>query len=398
MRDASLSALARTIPVLREAIKTALNDNEAFHTALNGDAPIKAKGLAPDFNIYEFELSEALFWRDPEAYIDELERWQDAHLTDLHQPMIAHLRKTDQVPVFLDLVSAIHRKRVAPFVGAGLSQPYGYPLWGQAINILITKLEAEIDSASGTPEPGFEYLSEVKLLVSNWNYVDAAQLLYDNAKTQVDNFIRTKFSLAAATDTAYAHGAVRLLPDISDGCIITTNYDGLIEQIYIKREKPIEGYMHGTQRGNRFVTNLIAGDRCILKLHGDAPDHETYIFSKQQYDDAYGASATDYSKPLPKALRQIFVSHSLLFLGCSLEQDRTLTLLKEVVDNADFEVPDHFALVPNCATPAAQRVKEDHLLKLKIRPIWYEMPHHDHSAVEALLSLAIDCVQRRIKL
>jgi hypothetical protein len=81
--------------------------------------------------------------------------------------------------------------------------------------------------------------------------------------------------------------------------------------------------MHGMQQGNKFVPKLIKGDRCILKLHGDAEDHDTYVFTADQYDQAYG-SPVDFKKPLPRALRQIFVSHSLLFLGCSLERDWTL--------------------------------------------------------------------------
>jgi hypothetical protein len=37
--------------------------------------------------------------------------------------------------------------------------------------------------------------------------------------------------------------------------------------------------------------------------------------------------ALHWQAPLPKALRQVFISQSLLFVGCRLEQDWTLELL-----------------------------------------------------------------------
>lgn len=398
MHDKELVGLARMIMRFREAVKETLRDNEEFHAALNGEVPIRFEGLGPYPNEYLIDPSDALFWNDPEAYTDELDRWQSAYYIDTHTETIEYLTKTDQKAVFLDLVDAIRKKRVAPFVGAGLSQPSGFPLWGEAIKLLVVKLEGVSASEVKADQPGLRYLKKVKALTGKGKYVEAAQVLYENAKTQVDNFIRTKFSLPASPNQEDIHGAIKLLPDISDGCIVTTNFDELIEQVYIARDRPLQGYMHGTQKGNKFIASLIKGDRCILKLHGNVSDHETYIFSKQQYDDAYGATGTDYGKPLPKALRQIFISHSLLFLGCSLEQDRTLTLLEEVVRTGAFEVPEHFAIVAKLSTHAAQQAKEDHLLQLRIRPLWYETPGGSHNYVEALLSLATDCARDYIKL
>jgi hypothetical protein len=89
------------------------------------------------------------------------------------------------------------------------------------------------------------------------------------------------------------------------------------------------------------------------------------------------------------------VSHSLLFLGCSLEQDRTLELFKKVVDVQEFEIPDHFALLPEPSSGKKKNQKEGRLLELKIRPIWY--PDKEHRFVERFLSLAIDIAEGRIK-
>ena len=155
----------------------------------------------------------------------------------------------------------------------------------------------------------------------------------------------------------------------------------------------LDAYMHGLQQGNKFVPKLIKGARCILKLHGDAEDYETYVFTEEQYEAGYG-NPVDFTKPLPKALRQIFISHSLLFLGCSLNKDRTLDLFDQVRRDTEFEVPDHFAILPSPEGLAAKNAKEGFLLNLKIRPIWY--PPGQHDFVEKYLRLAVDVAEERL--
>ena len=162
--------------------------------------------------------------------------------------------------------------------------------------------------------------------------------------------------------------------------------------------------MHGTQTQNLFAAKLIQGERCILKLHGTVNDPETYIFSKAQYNSAYGDDASfDYTRPLAKTLRQIFVSHSLLFLGCSLEQDRILSLFQDVVNSRAFDIPNHFALLSKPSDHGKYLAKEELLEQAKIRPIWYpaingEDGKSDHSGLEKLLKLAIDSAAGRTRI
>ena len=191
--------------------------------------------------------------------------------------------------------------------------------------------------------------------MAQYDYLQAAQVLYDTGEAQVQHFIKTEFRQRGAIS-----GPVRLLPDISSGCIVTTNFDTLIEDLFRERGQPLDGYMHGTQAGNNFVQRLLRGERCILKLHGDAGQANTHVFTQAQYRTAYGEPFA-FQNQLPRALRQIFISHSLLFLGCSLEQDKTLELFKSVVDEAAFEIPDHFALLNEPNNPQERIGKEARL-------------------------------------
>ena len=380
--------------------KYILDGHEEFNTYIDGDGPIKFFGLGEEQTEYQFYVSEILFWLDSKAYMAELDSWRELKARETHQDILDDLRESDQGNVLSELVEAIKRKRVTPFVGAGLSKSCKFPLWGEAIEKLVTKLKGVSKSQERAFQPASFYLEEVKRLLSRRKYLDAVQLLYENDKTQVENFIRTTFSLPKDGQALgeRIRGPIEFLPDIADGCIVTTNFDRLIEETYRKRNRPIEGYMHGIQDRNKFVTSLIQGERCILKLHGNVGDQNTYIFSQQQYSDAYGEEI-DFTKPLAKTLRQIFVSNSLVFIGCSLEQDRTLDLFSKVAKSEEFEIPDHFAILNKPTSHAEMQEKENRLLELNIHPIWYEIDSDGgHTKLEKLLKYIADCSNGRAKL
>lgn len=406
MDSRRLKGLSDTVLKFKSALNETLNsENSEFHAAINGDNLLQFKGLTQsihdDPNTYSIEISDILFWHDPVAYMDEMERWDGQQVKDQHIEMIEYLEESEQSAVFSKLVETIKKKRIAPFVGAGLSKPCNFPLWGEAIERLVKKLEGVSVSEQRAAQPALVYLEEVKQHLSEWHYLEAMELLYANNKTHVDSFVRDMFELSA---NPVISGPVVLLPKICDGCIVTTNFDDVIETVFFNDQKSIKGYMHGTQTQNQFAAKLIQGERCILKLHGTVNDPETYILSKAQYNDAYGDDASfDYTRPLAKTLRQVFVSHSLLFLGCSLEQDRTLSLFQDVVNSRAFDIPAHFALLPKPSDHAKYLAKEELLQQAKIRPIWYQVPEskdgkHDHSGLEKLLKLAIDCAAGRTRI
>lgn len=369
-----------------EALQAAYSSNQEFNAVLDEVDPLGFRSLKDPEHQYAYPISEVLYWVDRDAYLDELDFWEGRQQIDLHDAATAFIKKSDQQAVFLDLTDAIRFGRIAPFVGAGLSKACGYPMWGEALRKIAQKLE------------GLE-VQDIEPLMAQYDYLQAAQVLHDAASQQVQHFIKTEFRQRGAIS-----GPVTLLPELANGCIITTNFDTVIEDLFREKKQPLDGYMHGTQAGNNFVQRFLRGERCILKLHGDAGQANTHVFTQAQYQAAYGGAGDEpfaFQNHLPRTLRQIFISHSLLFLGCSLEQDKTLDLFKSVIDEAAFEVPDHFALLNEPATPQERARKEDRLLQLKIRPLWYATPADaegkpDHSLLKQILELAIDVARRQV--
>lgn len=391
------NGLVKTIQKFKSSVKEELDkSNEDFHSELNGETPLAIKGLGvreDEKNEYFVDPSDVLFWHDPTAYIDELERWENQKIIDTYSETKDMLNESDQVSVFKRFVESVKRKRISPFVGAGLSAPSGFPLWGDALKKITRKLEGVSKSDQGACLPALEYIDDVNRCLKDWRYLEAAQLLYENHKTHLERFVLDTFDGANISNIG---PVASLIPRLSDGCVITTNFDEVVEKAFLKENKAIEGYMHGIQSQNQFASKLIQGERCILKLHGNYNSPETYIFSKGQYDEAYGDNGLDYTKPLAKVLRQIFISHSLVFLGCSLAQDRTLDLFVDVVSSNAFDIPSHFAFLPDVETHNDKLEKEEFLGKAKIQPIWYtvaldENGAQDHSQLHRLLNFAIDC-------
>ena len=356
--------VAEAIRLLNEEYEASQEFNEYY----DGEELIKLGKL-------EFPKSKVLFWLDREAYDDEHSTWSNESLQEQHQACLELLNANEHVSPFRDLADAVGRKRIVPFVGAGLSKPVDMPLWDDAMRRLHDRIHNPNDPA-------------IAALIDQGRFLDAAQALADHSPILTNNFIRTTYRVQKVV------GPVLLLPRLASGCVVTTNFDDAIEEVYRREGLAFDGYMHGTQQHN-FFSRLVRGQRCLLKLHGDADDPQTYILTKTQYLEAY-AEPQNFQRPLPKALRQIFISNSLLFLGCRLEQDWTLDLFKKVKQQSEYEIPNHYALLPLPDGQQAKLHKEAALLELNIQPIWY--PAGQHEFVERLLRLVLDVADKRIAL
>lgn len=328
----------------------------------------------------EYLRSAVLFWVDPEAYEVEKENWQRNESDAKHEKALELIRANRAVGLVEDMLLAVERGRVVPFIGAGLSKPLGMPLWGDALTQLLGHL------------PGAD-ASKIQALIASGQYLEAAQQLAAHDRVQTSHFIRTTYR---AQQLKLNAGPLRHLPRFARGCLVTTNFDDAIEKTYegaTHQGRPLDfkAYMHGTQEHN-FFSRLVRGDRCLLKLHGDAESEATHILTAEQYELAYG-KPFDFQKSLPKALRQIYISQSLLFLGCGLEQDWTMELFKAARDSDGYQVPNHYAIVEAPSDVQVKQQKETRLLDLSIQPIWY--PQGDHQMVERIVDLIADVAEKR---
>jgi hypothetical protein len=122
-------------------------------------------------------------------------------------------------------------------------------------------------------------------------------------------------------------------------------------------------------------------------LHGDIRRPQHCILSKQQYDQAYG-QRLDPSLAIPRLLSYHYRNSSLLFLGCSLNTDRTIDVFKSVRQSLgeEQELPQHFSIEQAPEDEEELATRNAYLVGLGITPIWFQKNGYEY--IENILRLA----------
>lgn len=256
-----------------------------------------------------------------------------------------------------DLVKRCQTGGIVPFVGAGMSRPL-FPLWGDFLLGTATnpKLQAEIKTKLDAVE-----------------YEEAASLLHERLGWRLfEDLLRDAFAdkhLPAAGVT----GAVTRLAEFCPGPLVTTNFDRVIETAFAQAGKPLLPVWHS--QAIKGAEALQRNEPFLLKLHGDWQDMQNRVLTREEYEAAYGdadVARIDYTRAIPQLLSILLPGRSCLFLGCSLQQDRTMSILKIV---ARTYRTTHFAAVKRPSDEDEFQTRIQQLSNLGICPIWY--PEHD---------------------
>jgi hypothetical protein len=249
---------------------------------------------------------------------------------------------------------------LVPFVGAGFSVPFKFRGWPEFLEF------AAQEAGFGDrlmPDIAAKRLEAVA-------QVTEAKLTPLGFAT----LIRREFGRDIRFDEK-PEAPVWLLPQFARGPVITTNFDHVLENSYRADGSAFEMILWGAKI-RLALQNFSTGSRFLLKLHGDAHDLTDRILTSQEYDDSYGRDdKVDLEKPLPKLLYKIFSTRPVLFLGCRLESDRTLWVLKETI--RAIQNTSHFALVQRGGSPAQTKEISERLSECGISPIWFAHGNFD---------------------
>ncbi len=272
------------------------------------------------------------------------------------------LDKLDQQDRFLRLIEGYKDGNVMPFVGAGLSMPSGYPGWTHF-------LRKQWDQTTF-------HESDLNELLANGRYEEAAQTLADFFK---DALFSETIDRTFGCSRDLLAGASGLLPYLFTGSVVTTNFDNVIERCYENAGLTFPDKLSGYE-SDIIRRMLLSNQRFLLKLHGKAISGKGRILTKSEYDLHYTEGNT-----LNKAVKALCDSKSLLFLGCSLTVDRTISVIKDYVTEQGHEnLPKHYAFLEEPDTKEERIKRNGDLAACHIYPIWYPQYLHDES-IEALL-------------
>lgn len=210
---------------------------------------------------------------------------------------------------------------LVPFIGAGFSA-FCYGTWKQTIEKLICKLTDE------------KSIAEInRLLNAEENYAKIAQILAEkrtlfNLKKDIA-LLFSEEKMTVEKMRQVQKEPVYLLPKLFQGLMLTTNFDCMLEKVYDLHGKKLSVFHPGhTEMLNYYSReNLEYG---LFKLHGSVVRGElegsTLVFTEDQYKKHYKKGMLLY-----ETLKACLAQKTILFLGCSLSQDKTLEVLKTVM-------------------------------------------------------------------
>jgi NAD-dependent SIR2 family protein deacetylase len=306
--------------------------------------------------------SQAFYAGDKEAYDQAFKEYREArrnevlnktHLCDQfagHHWFDRNLQRFDQ------LVQRLETGDVVPFIGAGLSVAGGFPTWEE--HLRSQGRTAGLNSA------------HVDTQLANGHY--EAVIAEIEAKRGPDVFLQEIRDVFGRTGTIT--DATLLVAELFTDTVITTNYDRLIEQAFDTGAKNVYQLITGK--------NLLArpNSRCvsIIKLHGDIKVPYECILSANQYNGAYGTAAIELSLPIPKLLEYYYKNSSLLFLGCSLNNDRTVQVFRAIREQLRDIPIQHFVIEPAPITEQDLVARNAYLAALGITGIWFEKDRYDY--------------------
>ena len=211
--------------------------------------------------------SRAFYFGDRNLYDQEAKRFD--------QEEKARILNTDQfrnnLQVFEELKRSCQRGFVMPFVGAGMSKSAGLPEWKEYLVSLCDDAELARDAILDRLETQGDYEGAMNDIVE---------------RLTLNRFERDFERCFQIPETIT--GAVSLLPKLFDCSVITTNFDRVLERVYENEGKVFVEKVTGRGRTNAFFRAIPAGERYLLKLHGNIDNAAERVLNKAEYDTAYG--------------------------------------------------------------------------------------------------------------
>ena len=279
------------------------------------------------------------------------------------------------ISVYHNIVAAQKNGSLIPFVGAGMSIFCGYKPWGDVL----------CDLAEFIQEDMKDERQKALKQIENGAYQDAAQTIleaYPQMLRRLPSLVSPDKINNCPPEKLQA-SAVYVLPYLfQNGLVMTTNFDRVLETAYRK----VRGHSIETVTPNQqdLLEQLRQKSSLgLFKLHGDIGSGtvsiDDLVFTGEQYEKKYADGS-----PLVRELTRWFENRTLLFLGCSLNADRTMDVLKDVTRTQPGLC--HYAILGCKKSEITKRLRE--MDALGIEPLLYDNSNHD--AVRVILERLLE--------
>ncbi|WP_417818742.1 SIR2 family NAD-dependent protein deacylase [Tritonibacter scottomollicae] len=259
-------------------------------------------------------------------------------------------------------------QQILPFVGAGMSKPSGFPMWGAFLT----------DLARNDPQ----VLDKVEQAIEEGRFADAAEIIADDFD---ENMLAEQIENYFAGNVFTPEGPVGLIPQLFKLGCVTTNFDHVLEKVYEHNDHAFAGVFAGANIIDA-PREAAGGANVLFKIHGTAASRNGRVLTTREYNNAYGNQRT-----VPGTLNFLISNRSLLFMGCSLATDRTITAMQEIKAMNGAAGLRHYAFLADPGQ-ANRTAKHTELQRAEIHPIWYPVENQeiDHDVWLEDLLFALD--------
>ncbi|MCW2114432.1 SIR2 family protein [Bradyrhizobium elkanii] len=228
------------------------------------------------------------------------------------------------------LAREIVKERCIFFLGAGISAssvgPAGNspPTWKEF-------LAAACDLVTDT-----DLRKEIEKLIAERKYLVALQAIKDNSdRARYHDFLNRNFN--APYQPSRLH---EIIYDLDSRIVLTANFDKIYEGYclsYRPGGKPLHKVIDYTSEA--LADELRDNTRLLIRAHGSINDVRQMIFTRSEYHAAKRRYGSFY-----EILKALFITNTIVFLGCGMDDPDILLLLEDVHILGRHEKP-HYALV-----------------------------------------------------
>lgn len=266
------------------------------------------------------------------------------------------------------LSTELAERRCIVFMGAGVSMGSSSasgtdhpPNWEDF-------LKGALPAVSKTADRAY-----AKKLVAAKQFLDAAEVITECCDhADFDQYLRRTF----VQPRFVASEMHKIILEMDPKIVITTNYDQIYDH-YCNSGIAQSGYNVANYTDNFVVENIRSRVRLIIKAHGCVSDPRNIVLSRSSYYRARRDFPGFYD-----VLDALFLTNTLLFVGCSLTDPDIQLVLENVHISAPSSHP-HYALVEKSDHRSIKAaIKTTHNIEL----VEYPKGAHD-LALQALAAL-----------
>ncbi len=229
------------------------------------------------------------------------------------------------------LVREIAARRCVFFIGAGVSASSvdGHGNSPKAWSAFLT------EAANLVPDASKKRI--ILKLIKEKKYLLALQGVRDEANAaDYRDLLNRNFN-----NPAYKPSDLhKRIFDLDARIVITTNFDKIYERYCGEVAAAQTGaFKVVSYHSSDLVDEIRSDTRLIIKAHGNIDDISKMIFTRAEYHRAKSDHAKFYD-----ILKAVFLTHTAIFVGCSMEDPDVLLLLEDVKITASAERP-HYVLI-----------------------------------------------------